>query len=192
MEIKPVNEKRYFLISNLLKGIFYLILVLVVFLLLRKFSSEEQRYAWFGSIYNNLPLVMALFVSSEILFGIIPPEVFMLWSLETRLLGDYFMSIGYLSLISYAAGFLNFNFGKWVKNKDFIRKTKWPWVRKYLGLFKKYGAYLVVVGSITPLPFSAVALFCGMGNLNSKKYLWFSLLRIVRFFVYALVLWSLY
>ncbi|MEX0883568.1 MAG: hypothetical protein WDZ72_08860, partial [Cyclobacteriaceae bacterium] len=60
MEIKPVNEKRYFLISNLLKGIFYLILVLVVFLLLRKFSSEEQRYAWFGSIYNNLPLVMAL------------------------------------------------------------------------------------------------------------------------------------
>ena len=186
-----LSEKSYFLVSNLVKGFFYLALLLGLYLALREFSTEDQRYSWFGSIYDNLPVVMALFVLSEIFFGIIPPEIFMLWSLETGLLGEYFLSIGYLSVISYFAGLFNFSIGRSLKGKDFIHKTKFPWVRKYLRLFRKYGAYLVVVGSISPLPFSAIALFCGMGNLEPKRYIWFSLFRILRFFVYAFFIWAM-
>ena len=54
-------------------------------------------------------------------FGIIPPGIFMLWSLETSLIGSYLPSIGVLSVISpMVAGFFNFNLGKWIKDKKWI------------------------------------------------------------------------
>jgi len=182
------NDKNKFLISNLLKGFFYLAILLGLFLLLRQFSSEEQRYAWFGSIYDDAVLVMGIFVLSEILFGIIPPEIFMLWSLETSLIGSYLPSIGVLSVISYGAGFFNFNLGKWIKDKKWISGVRFPRFHKYLRLFEKYGGHLVVVASISPLPFSAISLLSGMGGLPTKRYLLLSLFRIVRYFVYGIVL----
>lgn len=189
MESSP-NEKRNFLIRNLLRGFLFLFVLLAVFWLFEKIFSEAERETWFGSIYDNPPLVIILFIGSEILFGIIPPEVFMLWSLQTGHLGDYLFSLGILSLISYAAGFFNFTIGHWLKNKEIMVRVNQSWMHKYMLLFKKYGSYLVVVASITPLPFSAIALLSGAGNLSPSKYLLFSLFRIPRFFLYGLVIWQ--
>lgn len=104
-------EKLRFLAKNLLKGFLYLGILVVLFFLLRQYFSEQERQEWFGVIYNNPYLVMTVFIGSEVLFGIIPPEVFMLWSLETGWIGPYFWSVGLLSIISYAAGYFNFNLG---------------------------------------------------------------------------------
>lgn len=183
-----IQERRRFLLSNLLKGLFYLILLLGLFVLLRQFSTEDQRYAWFGPIYDNVVLVLSLFVLSEILFGIIPPEIFMLWSLETGMIGPYFPSIGILSLISYGAGYLNFSLGRWIRDKNWINRTRFPRLKKYSLLFEKFGGYLVVVASLTPLPFSAISLLSGVGGLVPKNYLLLSLFRILRYFLYAFVL----
>lgn len=188
MNRKEIKERRQFLLNNLLKGLFYLVLLVGVFLLLRQFSTEDQRYAWFGPIYDNAVLVISLFILSEILFGIIPPEVFMLWSLETGMIGPYFFSIGILSLISYGAGFLNFNIGRWIRDKNWINRARFPRLKKYMRLFEKFGGYLVVVASLTPLPFSAISLLSGMGGLLPRNYLLLSLFRILRYFLYALIL----
>ncbi len=188
MNRKEIKERRQFLLNNLLKGLFYLVLLVGVFLLLRQFSTEDQRYAWFGPIYDNAVLIISLFVLSEILFGIIPPEVFMLWSLETGMIGPYFFSIGILSLISYGAGFLNFTIGRWIRDKNWINRTRFPRLKKYMRLFEKFGGYLVVVASLTPLPFSAISLLSGIGGLLPRKYLLLSLFRILRYFLYALIL----
>ncbi|WP_154856046.1 YqaA family protein [Cyclobacterium xiamenense] len=188
MATRKTRERAKFLLLNLLKSFFYLALLVGLFLLFRHFSTEEQRYAWFGSIYDNTVLVMGMFVLSEILFGIIPPEVFMLWSLETASIGPYFLSIGILSVISYGAGFLNFTLGRWVRDKDWISRTRFPRLRRYMRLFEKYGGYLVVVASITPLPFSAISLLSGVGGLHPRTYLLLSLFRILRYFVYASIL----
>lgn len=182
MESTP-KEKRSFLFRNLLRGFLFLIVLIAIFLLFEKVFSEAQREVWFGQIYDNPLLVISVFVGSEILFGIIPPEVFMLWTLRTEHMGGYLFSLGLLSIISYAAGVLNFSIGYWIKNKKILVRLDHPWIHKYMILFEKYGSYLVIVASISPLPFSAIALLSGAGNLHPRKYLLFSLLRILRFFV---------
>ena len=144
---------------------------------------------WFGAIYNNPYLVMTVFVGSEILFGIIPPEVFMLWSLETGWTGPYFWSVGLMSVISYAAGYFNFTLGLIINHRIHTLKFKSRFIQKYMNLFSQYGAFLVVVASITPLPFSLIALLGGAAGLEKRKYILYSLLRILRFFAYAYVLW---
>jgi membrane protein YqaA with SNARE-associated domain len=189
--IRFSNEKTDFLVRNILKGFFFLAILILVFYLLRSGTSEEDRLVWFGSIYNNPYLVLAVFVGSEIIFGIIPPEIFMLWSMETGFLGPYFLSIGTLSLISYGAGFLNFTLGKMLKENSKWLNSKNKYLIKYREMFNQYGSYLVIVASVTPIPFSAVALLAGAGGLNKTIYLLYSLLRILRYFVYAYILWKI-
>jgi len=188
---KPlIGIKGRFLIRNILRGFLYLGILVALFFLIRNALSEDERMEWFGAIYNNTYLVMMVFVGSEILFGIIPPEIFMLWSLETGWIGPYFLSIGILSVISYAAGYFNFNAGRLIKRNSGFLKSRNKFVRKYMKLFEQYGAFLIIVASVSPLPFSAIALLSGAGGLERSTYLKYSLLRIVRFFVYAYILWQ--
>jgi membrane protein YqaA with SNARE-associated domain len=183
-----LNERSRFLIKNILRGFFYLALLIVAFLLLKNTLDEEQRQLWFGSIYDNPRMVISVYVISEILFGIIPPEVFMLWSLETGHMGPYLFSVGILSIISYGAGFANFSVGRLLKNNGRIMKIKNSFIRNQIYLFKKYGAFLMIVASVSPVPFSATALLCGAGGMAQRTYLLYSLLRILRFYVYGIVL----
>jgi membrane protein YqaA with SNARE-associated domain len=189
--IKFSNEKTRFLVMNLFKGFFFLALLVLLFYLLRMGTTEEDRMEWFGPIYNNPVLVLTVFIGSEIIFGIIPPEIFMLWSMETGYLGSYFLSIGMLSLISYGAGFLNFTLGKFLKEKVEWLNSKNKHLKKYRQMFDQYGSYLVIVASVTPIPFSAVALLAGAGGMNKTLYLLYSLFRILRYFVYAYILWQI-
>ncbi len=138
----------------MLRGFLYLGLLVILFFLIREGFSEQERLEWFGSIYTDPYLVMTVFIGSEILFGIIPPEIFMLWSLETGLIGPYFWSIGLLSVISYAAGLFNFKIGLTINHRSNILKSRTKFVQKYLDLFKRFGAFMVIVASISPLPFS--------------------------------------
>jgi membrane protein YqaA with SNARE-associated domain len=189
---KPlIGEKGKFLIKNILKGFLYLGLLVALFFLIRHSFTEEQRLEWFGSIYNNPKVVMTIFVGSEILFGIVPPEIFMLWSLETGWLGPYFISIGILSVISYGAGFFNFSVGRLINHNSSFLQSKNKFITKYRNMFSKYGAYMVIVASVSPIPFSAIALLGGAGGMARKEYLLYSLLRIVRFFVYAYIIWMI-
>ncbi|WP_290508534.1 VTT domain-containing protein [Algoriphagus sp.] len=173
----------------MLKGFLYLGVLVVLFFLIRKSFTEQERLEWFGTIYNNPLLVMSIFVGSEVLFGIIPPEIFMLWSLETGWMGPYFLSIGLFSFISYAAGYFNFNLGLLINHKSKILKSSNKYIQKYLDLFKRYGAFMVIVASISPLPFSLISLLGGAAGLDKRKYILNSLFRILRYFVYAYVLW---
>lgn len=189
--IKFSNEKTGFLVRNLLKGFFFLAVLVLVLYLLRMGTTEEDRKAWFGPIYNNPTLVMMVFIASEIVFGVIPPEIFMLWSMETGYIGPYFLSIGTLSLISYGAGFLNFTLGKLLKDKVKWLNGKSKYLKKYREMFDLYGSYLVIVASLTPIPFSAVSLLAGAGGMDKKTYLLYSLFRILRYFIYAYILWQI-
>lgn len=187
---KPlIGDKGRFLIRNIFRGFIYLGILIALFFLIRNALAEEQRMEWFGVIYNNPYLVMMVFVGSEILFGIIPPEIFMLWSLEMGLIGPYYISIGMLAIISYAAGYFNFNLGRLIKRNSGFLRSRNKFVRKYMKLFDQYGAFLVIVASVSPLPFSAIALLSGAGGMDRQKYLKYSLLRILRFFVYAYILY---
>ncbi|WP_245189575.1 VTT domain-containing protein [Lunatimonas salinarum] len=189
MEISK-QERRTFLIRQILKGLFFLAVLIIGFLVFEKAFPANEREVWFGSIYDNISLVLSIFITSEVLFGIIPPEVFMLWALRTGHLGQYFIAIGILSLISYLAGAFNFNLGRWIRNTRFFVRIRRTWLQNSLLQLQRYGGYLIVVAALTPLPFSAIALLSGAGNVDSRTYYINSLWRIVRYFVYALILYE--
>ncbi|MEM9337381.1 MAG: VTT domain-containing protein [Bacteroidota bacterium] len=143
-----------------------------------------------GPVYEKPVIIYSIFLASEIIFGIIPPEFFMIWSLRSEVLLTYIYNVASLSLISYAAGVIGFFIGQYLNNTRFYKEMK----KRVFGKFEKhltdYGGFLVVVASLTPIPFSGIAMLVGSVKYSFKSYLYFSLFRFVRFFAYSAVIWE--
>ncbi|MEO9482712.1 MAG: hypothetical protein ABJG47_04675 [Ekhidna sp.] len=192
MSNKTHNElpdRRRFLIKNLLRGFLWLAIIVVGFIYLRKnynFSLETVL----GPVYDQPTIVYFIFLASEVIFGIIPPEFFMIWSLRNEVLMTYVNNVAALSAISYAAGIIGFGIGAFLKNTRFYRIMKYRVFGKFEKHLNNYGGFLVVVAALTPLPFSGIAMLVGSVHYSFKKYLWFSLFRFLRFLAYGIVIWE--
>lgn len=183
------NKKTYFLLRNLSRGLLYLAIIVIVFILAKKYISVDY-IKWLAPIYEKPNLMFSIFLASEIVIGIIPPEFFMVWALRTGSMPDYITSIILLALISYIAGMIGYGIGRYFNTSRFYRFLK----RKYFGKYSKYlhefGGFLVVVAAVTPLPYSGISMLVGSERYPFKRYFIFSLFRFLRFVVYAAIIWE--
>jgi len=186
---KPLPDRNRFLLRNLIKGLVWLAIIVVGYIFLRK-NYDFTLESVLGPIYHKPTIIYLFFLASEVIFGIIPPEFFMIWSLRSGVLINYVNNIIALSFISYAAGIIGFGIGTYLKNTQFYKHMK----KRVFGKFEKhlnnYGGFLVVVASLTPLPFSGIAMLVGSVHYSIRKYLLFSLFRFARFLTYSMVIWE--
>ncbi len=182
-------DRRRFLLRNLVRGFIWLFVIVGGYFYARNnlnFTLETVL----GPVYEKPTVVYLMFLSSEVIFGIIPPEFFMIWSLRSEVLGNYIDNIISLSLISYTAGVIGFLIGQYLNNTQFYKQMK----KRVFGKFEKhlnmYGGFLVVVAAITPIPFSGIAMLVGSVKYPFKRYLYFSLFRFARFLVYSMIIWE--
>lgn len=163
--------------------------IVIAFIYLRK-NYDFTLETVLGPVYDQPTIVYLIFLSSEVIFGIIPPEFFMIWSLRNEMLMAYINNVIALSAISYVAGIIGFGIGVYLKNTRFYRIMKYRVFGKFEKHLNNYGGFLVVVAALTPLPFSGIAMLVGSVHYSFKKYLWFSLFRFLRFLVYGIVIWE--
>ena len=173
-------DRRRFLLKNLLRGFLWLGAIVFAFIYARK-NYDFTLQSVLGPMYDQPTIVYLIFLASEVIFGIIPPEFFMIWSLRSEVLNTYIGNIVALSSISYVAGIIGFGIGAYLKNTQFYKEMK----KRVFGKFEKhlnnYGGFLVIVAALTPLPFSGIAMLVGSVHYSFKKYLWFSLFRFYAF-----------
>lgn len=172
-----------------MRGFLWLAVIVFGYVYLHK-TYNFTLEAILGPVYDQPTVVYMIFLASEVIFGIIPPEFFMIWSLRSESLFIYVNNIIGLSVISYIAGIIGFGIGAYLKNTQFYRQMK----KRVFGKFEKhlnnYGGFLVVVAAITPIPFSGIAMLVGSVHYSFRKYLWFSLFRFLRFVVYGVIIWE--
>lgn len=186
---KPLPDRRRFLLRNLLRGFIWLAVIVAGYIFLRK-NYDFTLESVLGPVYDQPNVVYLIFLSSEVIFGIIPPEFFMIWSLRSEVLSNYVNNIIALSAISYAAGIIGFGIGAYLKNTRFYRIMKYRVFGKFEKHLNNYGGFLVVVAAVTPLPFSGIAMLVGSVHYSFRKYLLFSLFRFARFVAYSIVIWE--
>lgn len=184
-----INDKWTFLINNLLKGIFWLVFILVVFILIKN-EIDMKSSSVIDSIQDKPILVLLVYIFSEVAFGIIPPEFFMIWSLQYTDPLQYGFIVLLLAVISYMAGVL----GYWIG--VFFNKTKWykylheKFLYKYQGAVNRFGIYLIAVASMTPIPFSAICMIVGSARFPFRKLLLYGCIRFLRFGIYSFLIWQ--
>lgn len=186
---KELPDRRRFLIKNLLRGFLWLAVIVIAFIYLRK-NYDFTLETVLGPVYDKPTVVYLIFLTSEVVFGIIPPEFFMIWSLRNEMLMAYVNNVTALSAISYVAGIIGFGIGAYLKNTRFYRIMKIRVFGKFEKHLNNYGGFLVIVAALTPLPFSGIGMLVGSVHYSFKKYLWFSLFRFLRFLAYGIVIWE--
>ena len=188
--MKKQNKGFYnYFTKNLLKGFVYLA-VLVLFLILFKNYFQEQYDAIEYWVSDDYVLMLVIFLVSEVFVGILPPELFMIWSLDDPK-NVYVMIVGVMTIISLLAGWINYWIGKKISTKAFFHRIFKRRLRKFQKRYEQYGGGFIVVAALTPLPFSLISLFTGSMSYPAHKYLIYSSFRILRFIVYGILVWHL-
>lgn len=185
-----LDEKAIFTIKNIAKGILVFLVIIIAYVLLKKIVNIDflKLITEFSA---NPELVFIIFVLSEFFVGIIPPEIFILWALEKYSLGEYFVIVTLFSIISYIIGIIVFRIGKTVHKVKMYNLFNKRITGRYIIYFNKFGSLLIIIASITPLPYSLICFLVGAVNFSFKRFIYFSLFRFLRFAVYAIVIWQL-
>ncbi|MBN1790682.1 MAG: VTT domain-containing protein [Bacteroidales bacterium] len=183
------EKKSTFFYHNLLKGLAWLAIIVTLFVF-AKHNVDRELIQRFEPLFEKTGLILLIFSLSELFIGIIPPELFIIWSLRTGILSDYLFWVGILSVISYFAGLAAYFFGRYLHNTRLYRYLRERYLQKSEILLQEYGLYLILVASLTPIPFSGVAMLVGSVHYPVKNYIYLSLFRFIKFAVSAYVLWE--
>lgn len=173
--------------KNSLKVFIGLSVIVGAFLLIK--SQIPDFDAKLEGLLNKLDTFTALtiFFISESLLGLIPPDLFIVWS---KKFNEPYLMVGILSIFSYLGGVVSYFIGKYIGKVPAVERWIKKKFSKHFELITKWGGVLIVFAALFPLPFSAVCIVAGMVRFPLKTLLLLGLFRFIRFFGYALVLFK--
>jgi len=183
------KERADFFLRQLGKGFLFLLVIIGGYILASKYFGFDLKEIM-GPLYERPTLVFSLFLVSEFVFGIIPPEFFMIWSQRHGDLSVFMNNVSLLMVISYVAGVFGYWFGAYLNTTRIYRLVKKRIFGKFEKHFYKYGGFLVIVAAVTPIPFSGICMLVGSLRYPFNKFLLFAMARFVRFTVYAAIIWQ--
>lgn len=132
--------------------------------------------------------VLSLFFFSESFLGLAPPDLFILW---TKSQADPWFVVFWLSVLSYLGGQVSFLIGRWINHIPRFHQWVHQKYENSLKQFQKFGALVIVLGALTPLPFSPISIISGSLEYSWARYSILALSRFSRFFIYASLLFKL-
>jgi membrane protein YqaA with SNARE-associated domain len=181
------------LAKNLLKLSGILAILFAAVFLLEKFVITIKEL--FTVIVDTVDawVVFVIFTISESFLGILPPDIFIVWTKE---LGEdigvnpWLLTLA-LAVLSYIGGMISYFIG--MKLIHIPNVHDWA-IKKYGQLFKnlkKWGGFFVVISALLPIPFSTVLMISGLTGYPFKWAAYLGLFRFVRFGLYAVFLFKL-
>ena len=185
-----LNDKTRFFIVNFLRGLLIITVFVVGFIIFKKYVKIDYL-SWLQPIYDNPVLVFTIYTISEVFLGIIPPELFFIWSTHSGDLNVYIVYIIILALISYGAGLFGFWIGIKLNETIIYRWIKRRYLIRYLKYLNNYGFFVIIVAALTPIPFSGISMLMGSVNYPFRKFWVYALSRFIRYAVYSIIFWEI-
>lgn len=182
-----LKEKSGFILKNSIQAVVTLLLVALGYTLFVELIYEQNPDFWIEKFYGNPLLIYSIYIFSEVFFGLFPPELFMLWAVNKGSVSGYFLNLAFFAIVSYGAAHLAFYIGKLLSKKYSERMERFSFIKKQIPTVKKYGALLIIIAALTPVPWTTVSLIMGTINFNYQKFTLYGLSRIARFIVYGYV-----
>jgi membrane protein YqaA with SNARE-associated domain len=164
-----------------------LFFVVALFLLDRYVIDFTDLFTHITNTYAPLH-ILGVFFLSESLLGLIPPEIFIAWADKTV---NPIVFLSLLALISYSGGIVSYFIGKWILNIPAVYNYIEVKMKKHLRNVRKWGGFMIIVGALLPIPYSMTSMAAGTINYPFKNFLLFGTLRFLRFYLYAIAIFSL-
>ncbi|WP_340113844.1 VTT domain-containing protein [Maribellus mangrovi] len=185
-----ISPRIQFLLKNGLKGLAWLAAILVLYFLFKQVVLSHASDELIAKFYAQPLIIYLIYSGSEFFFGIIPPELFMIWAINKADALHYLFNLAFFASVSYLMGYINFLIGQFFYKNETFKYLKRKILKDSAEKVKKYGLFLIIVAALTPLPWSAVSLLVGSAGYPSKRYLKYALFRFLRFAVYGYIIYQ--
>jgi membrane protein YqaA with SNARE-associated domain len=168
-------------------------IVVIIFVLL--LLGIEFFVLDINSLLNNLvasyspQVVFSIFLVSETVLGLIPPEIFIAWASKSA---SPWTFLFVLASLSYVGGIISYYIGRRLFLIPSIKNYIEEKVSTHIKNLRKWGGLFVVLGAISPVPHALVSLASGLIKYNFKHYLLWSLFRYLRFIIYAQIIFKVF
>ncbi len=174
--------------QSLKKAIIPIVLVIAALIVLDLYVVDfSNLFTHITETYAPLNILL-VFLASESLLGLVPPEIFIAWSDK---MPEPLLYLTLLASLSYLGGIISYFIGKWIFTIPSVYAYMEGKMKKHLKQIRKWGGFLIVVGALLPIPYSMTSMAAGMIHYKFSNYLLFGLLRFVRFYLYAVAIFSL-
>ncbi|MCT4615380.1 MAG: VTT domain-containing protein [Marinifilaceae bacterium] len=177
-----------FILNSLKKAVLPVVICVIAFLILDKFVIDFSDLFYRVAKTSSPISLFSLFFTSESILGLIPPELFIAWVKTTS---SPILNLSILALLSYLGGVVSYGLGKLIVRIPSLNKALEGSMSKHIANLRKFGAALILVGALLPVPFSMVSIASGMINYKFRTYLMWGLFRFLRFYLYAIAIFSL-
>lgn len=176
-----------FLKNTAIKGGITIGVFLILFILIDYFFLDTK--AIFASLVNDYSKesILLIFYVSETILGLLPPEIFIAWSAK---MSHPWLYLTGLAMLSYLGGITAYYLGKLTFSIPAVKNYIENKIAIHITNLRKWGSIFIVVGAMLPLPHSIVSFACGLIKYNFKYYLLWALFRFLRFYIYAIVIFS--
>jgi membrane protein DedA with SNARE-associated domain len=185
-----LSPRILFLIRNGLKGLAWLAAILALYFLFKEVVLSNASDEFIAKFYAQPIIIYLIYAGSEFFFGIIPPELFMIWAINKSDAIHYLFNLAFFASVSYVMGYINFLIGQFFYKNETFKYWKTKILKDSAEKMKRYGIFLIIVAALTPLPWSAVSLLVGSAGYPSKRYLKYALFRFLRFAVYGYIIYQ--
>ena len=178
-----------FIKSSMGKAIIPIVVFIVSLWLIHAFVIDfDDLFTSITTTYSAVT-ILAVFLASESILGLIPPEIFIAWAGKTET-PIFYLSM--LAVLSYLGGIFSFFIGKAIANMPTVYEYLEVKMQKHVKMIRKWGGFLIVVGALLPIPFSMTSIAAGAIKYSFKNYLLFGMIRFLRFYLYALVIFNIF
>lgn len=174
--------------SLLLILLVYVLVVLMVFLT-GKYLVDFN--AFFGGIIERLSdrFVILLFFASESFTGMIPVDLFVIW---TQKFESPLPWLALLGALSYAGGVISYGIGRWISHRPRIKAFTERRLSAYIEFVRKWGGAFIIIAALFPFtPFSLVVIAITLFHYPFRSFLLFALARLVRFVLQGIFFFEL-
>lgn len=172
--------------ENLVKALGAL-LVFVVLLGVAGYYLERELQDATNWVVTQIgfPGLCLLILVSDGLVTPFPPDAVLLVIAKSRLAEHWLGYVLVLGLVSVAAGCVGWMIGRWLGHRDFARRRIAALRAQHGDFIERYGFWAIVLGAVTPLPYSVTCWAGGAVGLSFTKVLLASLVfRVPRFVLY--------
>jgi len=156
----------------------YAFIVFLVFLI-GKYLVDFNGF--FNSFIDKLSdrFVILLFFVSESFAGMIPVDLFVIWTQKFERPLPYLVFLG---ILSYAGGVISYGIGIWISRRPKVKAFTEKRLKNYIDFIHKWGGAFIIIAALFPFtPFSLVVIAVTMLKFPFRLFLLFALTRLVRF-----------
>lgn len=187
-QLKVKGLFRYVGRNILLIILAYAFIVFLVFLI-GKYLVDFNSF--FESFIGRLSdrFVILLFFISESFTGMIPVDLFVIWTQKFEHPLPYLALLG---ILSYAGGVISYGIGLCILRVARVKAFTEKRLKNYLEFIHKWGGAFIIIAALFPFtPFSLVVIALTMLKFPFRLFLLYALARLVRFVIQGVFFFDL-